>query len=242
MKKAFTMIELVFVIVIVGILSAMIAPSFGGNNLREAADQVISHIRYTQHLAMMDNKFDSSDPTWFKGRWQISFGRALGGNDIWPYTIFSDNSNHDKNANLTNEIAIDPLSPGVLNSAGQMIADSGHYLSGGANGVLNFGDSRITTNMQLKKKYGVQKVLFSGTCTNNQSNNQSRRIIFDSIGRPYYSYKKDSSSMASNPYGDMKLLKSQCQISLCQNYPCDDKNITIAIEPETGYAHIKKKI
>ena len=50
MKHAFTMIELVFVIVIAGILSAMIASSFDGNNLRQAADQIVSHIRYTQHL------------------------------------------------------------------------------------------------------------------------------------------------------------------------------------------------
>ena len=71
MKKAFTMIELVFVIVIVGILSAMIAPNFQRNSTREAADQIVSHIRYTQHLAMMDNKFDASNQNWYKNRWDI---------------------------------------------------------------------------------------------------------------------------------------------------------------------------
>jgi len=71
LTRAFTMLELVFVIVIVGIISVMIAPSFSGNKPREAADQMISHIRYTQHLAMMDNKFDSSNQNWYKDRWNI---------------------------------------------------------------------------------------------------------------------------------------------------------------------------
>lgn len=73
LTRAFTMIELVFVIVIVGIISAMIAPNFGGSNTREAADQLVSHIRYTQHLAMMDEKFNDKNSTWFKNRWHITF-------------------------------------------------------------------------------------------------------------------------------------------------------------------------
>ncbi len=238
-SRAFTMLELVMVIVIVGIISVMIAPNFQGNNLRQAADQVVSHIRYTQHLAMMDNKFNNTDRQWFKDRWQISFGRALGGNDIWPYTIFSDRSNRDRNANLTNEIARNPLNPGVLNNVGQMIADSGYYLSGGANGVLNFGDSRITTSMQLNEEYGVQRVLFSDTCTNNQGINQSRRVIFDSVGRPYWTYATQAvNPLDSNPYEDMTLLENQCRIALCLDVNCNDGNITIAVEPETGYTHI----
>ena len=56
-KKAFTMLELVFVIVVSGILAATFIPRFDRDNLQEAADQVISHIRYTQHLAMVDDKF-----------------------------------------------------------------------------------------------------------------------------------------------------------------------------------------
>jgi prepilin-type N-terminal cleavage/methylation domain-containing protein len=70
-KHAFTMMELVFVIVVVGILSALIAPNFQRNTTREAADQIISHIRYTQHLAMMDDKYDPTNHNWYKNRWSI---------------------------------------------------------------------------------------------------------------------------------------------------------------------------
>ena len=57
-KKAFSLIELIFVIVIIGILSSVLVPRFDRPTLIEAAHQIISHIRYTQHLAMVDNKFD----------------------------------------------------------------------------------------------------------------------------------------------------------------------------------------
>ncbi len=78
MKKAFTMLELVFVIVIVGILSFIAASSFQRNTLREAADQVVSHIRYTQHLAMTDDKFDPNEAQWFMRRWTLRFQQNVG--------------------------------------------------------------------------------------------------------------------------------------------------------------------
>lgn len=73
MRKAFTMLELVFVIVVIGILAAAIIPSTRTNPAQEAAIQLLSHIRYTQHLAMIDDKYDAANPTWFQERWQIAF-------------------------------------------------------------------------------------------------------------------------------------------------------------------------
>ena len=73
MKKAFTMLELVFVIIVIGILAAVIIPSTRTNPAQEAAIQLISHIRYTQHLAMIDDKYDATNTNWFLNRWQIRF-------------------------------------------------------------------------------------------------------------------------------------------------------------------------
>ena len=97
MKKAFTMLELIFVIVIVGILSFIAASSFQRNTLREAADQLVSHIRYTQHLAMMDDKFKSNGANaqnWFRENWQIRFHRTVDTELVWSYSIFSDKPNY----------------------------------------------------------------------------------------------------------------------------------------------------
>jgi len=86
MKRAFTLIELVIVIVVVGILAAAIIPRTRTNPVSEAAIDLLSKIRYTQHLAIVDDKYDSTNTTWFKNRWQIAFSANR-------YSIISDNNN-----------------------------------------------------------------------------------------------------------------------------------------------------
>ncbi|WP_295055845.1 prepilin-type N-terminal cleavage/methylation domain-containing protein [Sulfuricurvum sp.] len=72
MKRfAFTLLELVFVIIVIGILAVLAMPDFKSNQLQQAAEQVANHIRYTQHLAMIDDKFDPTDATWFQDKWAI---------------------------------------------------------------------------------------------------------------------------------------------------------------------------
>lgn len=134
--KAFTMLELVFVIVIIGILSFMAASSFQRNTLAEATDQVISHIRYTQHLAMMDDKFKpngTNAATWYKERWHIAF---INNGTNWYYSIGSDRD--QSNTVDASEFAKDPM-------------DSNKNLDGATN-----------ENLNLTKKYGV--TITSNTC------------------------------------------------------------------------------
>jgi len=234
MKKAFTMLELVFVIVIVGIISVMIAPSFGGNNLRQAADQVVSHIRYTQHLAMMDNKFDRADAEWFKGRWQIRFFENLTFtatlppaktyNNIWAYTIYSDLPNYASSLPDLNGMAKNVLSPNG-------------YMSGGYNNTLHVESENSNENMRLNTKYGIEDIRFTGGCRGGINH-----VSFDYVGRPFNNY-----ITSSNPYGNRtvnfeRLIEDQCIIQMCTVADCTTANtdeiIQIAIEPETGYTHI----
>lgn len=101
MKKAFTMLELVFVIVVAGILAAVIIPSTRTNPAQEAAVQLLSDIRYTQHLAMIDDKYGQNTVgavDWFLKRWQIRFTGDT-------YSIVSDN-----NTNL----AVNPSNSALL--------------------------------------------------------------------------------------------------------------------------------
>ena len=54
-KSGFTLVELIVVILIVGILSASVAPRFFGvasYESRQAADEVLSALRYSQQMAM----------------------------------------------------------------------------------------------------------------------------------------------------------------------------------------------
>ena len=240
MKKAFTLVELVLVVVIVGIISAVMVPRLNRSTLDEAASQIISHIRYTQHLALIDDKYDTNDPRWFKERWQIKFSRSVDSQNVWAYSIFSDRSNHDRIPNLKNEIARDPMNAGEVNAAGQLLKSKpGQYLSGGQSGTLELTDSRRNKKMTLQEAYNINWVSFSKSCSsgNPGTKNQSRNIIFDRIGRPYYYYKGDKDSLGTKPYTDMLLLQQQCVITLYENSDRTGKNVKIAIEPETGYVH-----
>lgn len=73
MKKGFTMIELVFIIVVIGILAAVMIPRVDRDNVSEAAIELQSQIRYTQHLALINDTFDAKNDAWFKNRWRIVF-------------------------------------------------------------------------------------------------------------------------------------------------------------------------
>lgn len=85
-KKAFTMIELIMIIVVVGILAVAVIPRVDRDTLVEATNQVASHVRYTQHLAMLDNKYNPRDSNWYRNRWKITFNNN-------SYSITSGNIN-----------------------------------------------------------------------------------------------------------------------------------------------------
>ncbi len=218
--KAFTMLELVFVIVVAGILAATFVPRFDRNTLQEAADQVVSHLRYTKHLAMIDDHFSTIDTTWFKSRWQLKFSQNTGSGDKWSYTVFADSSGlHTGNPDPT-EVAKNPQNPNK-------------YLTGGTSGssMISYTDAKATKELNIGNEYGITNVIFSGGCRSNV-----RYISFDYLGRPFNSFPVNLPyEMPSSGYH--KLITSTCRITLCGNTSCDN-NVTIAIEPETGYIHI----
>lgn len=229
MKKAFTMLELVFAIVVIGILAAVMIPQSHTNRLNEAATQVLSHIRYTQHLAMVDDQYDSNDSNWFKGRWAIRFKQdlvysLLSPSDTytneWAYSIFNDKS-HDGNPN-TSEMAKNP-------------SNSSQYLSGGYNDTLHLNNELSMQEMRLGSAYEVSEVAFGGGCRSN-----ILYIYFDYLGRPFNSMNNNHSYEQASS-GWHKLLTENCNISLCTSTctgSSSDTEIIISIHPETGYACI----
>jgi type II secretory pathway pseudopilin PulG len=165
MKRfAFTMLEMIFVIIVIGIVTVLAMPSFHSNQLQQAAEQVAEHIRYTQHLAMVDDKFDPADPRWYEKRWQIRFPKTtISGEKIFYYEIFSD---EDKEGNSdANEEAIDPLTQAVLGN--------------GSDAINTIPEKSI---VNLTKQYGI--VDRGGSC-NALSGAAFRPISFDNLGRPY---------------------------------------------------------
>lgn len=242
MKRAFTVLELIFVVVAVGLISSAAINAFKSNKSNQAVSQVLSSIRYTQHLAMIDNKFISaknmSDYSamadqlknvqyWFKGRWQIRFRQNIGsGTDlranIWSMSIFSDSplsvasTEYDQSPNIAfDEIAQDPI-------------DKTKFLTGGF-GSLLVTDERTKDEMKLGPTYGVTNVQV--TC----NNQPSVRIVFDEIGRPYCSY---SSGVQTTPFkagSTYYLANSDINVSITTDA---GRTSVITVEKETGYARV----
>jgi len=93
-KNAFTMLELVFVIIIIGILAALAVPRMERDVKQEAGDNILAAIRYTQHLALTDDKQSYNDPNWQQKLWLIRFETY--GNKV----IYKIGSDMDKGGNI----------------------------------------------------------------------------------------------------------------------------------------------
>lgn len=216
MKKAFTLLELVFVIVVIGILASTVLSRTDNSRLQEAAVQLVSHIRYAQHLAMLDDRYDRTNADWYQERWQIRFYLGEKSDNLWAYTIFKDldGAGHPSGP----EVANDPL-------------DNARLLSGGSVGSvlvdINHNSFQGNRKLNLGLTYGIINVDFSASC----QVAGSQRIAFDHLGR----------SMKGNIHNNLtsydnvnNLLQARCEITLVSS----DGNVSIMIEPETGYAYI----
>ena len=153
--RAFTMLELVFVIVVVGILSFIAASSFQRNTVQEATDQLLSHIRYTQHLAMTDDKFNAGIANWYRNQWHLDI---VVDNTLWVYSVLSTNN--------PGTYAKDPQNPSA-------------FLSG----LSTVAEANRAKNLQLQAKYGITTITFTNCPTANNATGFS--LYFDSLGRPY---------------------------------------------------------
>ncbi|MCO4845827.1 MAG: prepilin-type N-terminal cleavage/methylation domain-containing protein [Sulfurovum sp.] len=152
--KAFTMIELVFVIVVLGILAALALPRMERDLRQEAADNILSAIRYTQHLALNDNKTDPFSGNWQQRFWTIAF--TMGTNPY--YTVGSDMDN--SGGVNKEESAVDPV--------------NGKYMY---NDSLSIDmDSDESPDVFIGKKYGINSMSTSAAC--------NQDIGFDHVGRP----------------------------------------------------------
>ncbi|WP_309498822.1 prepilin-type N-terminal cleavage/methylation domain-containing protein [Sulfurovum sp.] len=181
--KAFTMIELVFVIVVLGILAALALPRMERDLRQEAADNILSAIRYTQHLALNDDKTDPFVTNWQQKLWMIKF---TGGSNAY-YTISSD---IDISGSVNKaESAIDPA--------------NGKYMYNSSGSFSSIGSDE-SPNIFLGNKYGIDSISMSGGCS-------SQHIAFDHLGRPFNGLKTTSlGTLATNDYS--KYMPSDCNI------------------------------
>lgn len=137
------MIELIIVIVVAGILAAVMIPRLERDNLREAANQVVRHIQYAQHLAMMNDVYDDGNNNWYQNRWTIDLcGTA--------YAVERANSS---------DTAVDPLTQRDINGTDNDLADMG---ISSIDIAPTAGNCRITFD-NLGRPYGLSAAPTSPT-------------------------------------------------------------------------------
>ena len=204
------MLELVVVIVVLGIIAALTLPRLDRDLKQEAADNILSAIRYTQHLALADDKQRFDNNKWQQRFWHIYFGTCEGKKF---YAIGTDdNMESSDNARVDfTESALDPA------NGKHIWAKDGASCSG------SHDIHDISPNIFIEKKYGLNAITPSGGCG-------KKYIGFDHLGRPHS--KKFSKSTRPDNAGYMK---STCTFKFTMS---DGDTFQINIEPETGYAYV----
>ena len=165
-RNGFTMIELVMVIVVLGILAAFAMPRLDRDLRQEAADTILSSIRYTQHLALIDDKHRFNDPTWQRAFWKITFEQCSGGN-----IFLSVGTDMDGAGDIDlSEAALDPSNGKPMFWKNTLSCKAGDDLSASSENIF------------LGKKFGVIGVAGSGACQGIQ------HVGFDYLGRPHVGF------------------------------------------------------
>ena len=211
-RNAFTMLELVFVIVIIGILAALALPRIDRDIRQEAGDNILSAIRYTQHLALHDDKTDpfTVNNDWQKALWQIRFT----GTTTLSYTIGSNTDYATGGTNIDkSESAIDPF--------------NGKYMY---NNTPSTPQNDESPNIFLTKKYGIKLITYN-SCSGTQSTS-AKHIAFDHLGRPHR-------GVTNNGSNDYKTYVSNMDCNITFDFESSGiADLVITIEQETGYAYI----
>ena len=161
MKKSFSLIEILFIIVLIAIITSLFIPKNNFSKLHQAADKIILYLKYTRYIAMIDNKYNINDDMWYKERWTLKFqncSKKVGG---LYYVVFSD-SNHKGSPNKS-ECLKDPVTNKYLYS---------HYDCEASKDESKY--------ILLTKEFGINKVEVSCNSTSTLG-----QISFGSDGKIY---------------------------------------------------------
>jgi len=212
-RMAFSMIELVMVIVVIGILASVSIPNLNKNIRQEAIDSIISDIVYTKRLALLDNKHNINDVKWQMTYWKWRYTLCSKTNKVF-YSVSSD-MNEKGNVNRK-ESAIDAYN-------GKYLYQSNYFCKEGA--TPSEDDS---PRVIISERFGIKNITNGGSCEK-----EVQSIAFDSFGRPHRGVESYSS-----PNYEF-LIKKNCSFTFTF-FNKDIKPFTIIIEAITGRVFLEK--
>ncbi len=214
-QYAFTMLELVIVIVVIGILAALAMPRMDKDLRQEAADEIISALRFTQHMALMDNVIENTNTNWQRRFWR--FGKEGCSDEGIFYYVGSDK---DMGGNIDvdkGEAAIDPTNSEVM--MGQNTKPCEDDITEQIFTTINEVSS---PNIFLTKKYSI---IENDTKLVSQCPGDTMSIGFDYLGRPHRGFENSSTPDYST------LMQNDCNLTFEFENGID---LIITIEKETG--------
>lgn len=165
-RSAYTLIEVVMVIVVLGIITALAIPRMERDAKQEAADSILSDIRYTQHLALTDNKHRFNKSSWQRAFWRFNVESCGNGSGLF-IGIGTDLSLSGEPSQ--EESALDPV------NGKPMFWRNTLDCSGG-------GDNSVSERIFITNKYGITEMAGTGGCEG------KKHIGFDNLGRPHVGF------------------------------------------------------
>ena len=161
MKKSFSLLELVIVILLLSILYTVFIPKSKISKIDEATNRLILYLKQIRYQAMIDNKYDENSSLWYKSRWTMKFFRCRKDQEGIYYVIYSDK-------NKTGHPSIEDTLKDPLTN--KNIYSSNYCLEKNENSKY----------VLLSKYYGIKDINIS--CNNTSSIGQ---ISFSSNGKLY---------------------------------------------------------
>ena len=211
-KKSFTLLELIFLVVIIATVSAIIIPKKQHSSLQLAAQQIIMYLKYTRYLALVDNKYIHQNDTsknknekdqWYKSRWTLKFQNCTNNNGLY-FVVYSDDIDYEEE---TAHFKKSECAKDLITS---------RWLYSDANCVASNDESKYVL---LTKQYGVTQVTISCNQTSTIG-----KISFDENGQAH--------SLIDTLDDD--ILNEVCYIKL---FDATQKFVKIAITSHTGYIY-----
>jgi len=162
------MIELIFVIIVLGILASLAIGRMDRDLKQEASETILSHIRLAQQLALRDNKHrKDNNGLWQRAYWRFEYGKCrntTNPNGTAEYYYRVGSATTLDSAFNKNESAINPI--------------DGKYLY--TMNKCNDLRSDESPTILISKKFGINRIRKYGGC------NKVQHIAFDYLGRPHH--------------------------------------------------------
>jgi len=89
-RVAFSLLELIFVIALIAIISSTLIPKTKISKLQLATDKIVLYLNYTRYIAFIDDKFDIEDDEWHMKKWTLKFQNCSNTNYGMYYIVYSD--------------------------------------------------------------------------------------------------------------------------------------------------------